>query len=359
MFTISTFPIAVPLLLSLAVALGGDSDPETLMKRGHFKEAREIVEKRVASNPQDIDAIIQLANIKLAFKDLDGATKLAERALAAKPKDARAHEAMAECYGQKAQQDNGFFQNLRMAHAFVNEAEATLAIDSKNIEAMRSLVQFYLQAPALAGGSKTKANEMADRIGVVDQSRGFLAKAEIVLYEKQYDQLEGLYTKAVQADPKSYDAHIRLAGLYAAATYRNLQKAEANANNALQIDPGRAGAYNMLAYAKAIREDWPALDQLLTQAEKSVPNDLSYYLQAGRALLSTGKDDTRAERYFRKYMSQEPEGNTPTLATAHWQLGLLFEKEGKLQDAIKEVTTAVNMDPNLKAAQQDLKRMKP
>jgi medium-chain acyl-[acyl-carrier-protein] hydrolase len=38
---------------------------------------------------------------------------------------------------------------------------------------------------------------------------------------------------------------------------------------------------------------------------------------------------------------------------------LLLEKEGKLGEAVQEVSTAVNMDPQLKGAQQDLKRMKP
>jgi tetratricopeptide (TPR) repeat protein len=360
MFVSWALPVGVAGLLFFAAAPPfANVDAEKLVKEGRYKEARQIVEKALVSNPQDIDAVIQLANIKLAFRDLNGATELAERAVAAKPHDASAHEVLADCYGEKAQREDGFFHGLKMAHSFVSEAEATLAIDPKNIHTMRNLIQYYLEAPALAGGSKTKANEMADRIGGVDQSKGYLAKAEIALHEKQNDQLEGLYTKAVQADPKSYEARIRLAGLYLGMTYRNIQKAEESANSAMQIDANRPGAYSMLAYAKALQEKWPDLDQILAHAEKAVPNDFSYYLMAARALLSTGKDDARAERYFQKYLSQEPEGNAPTLASAHWQLGLVLEKEGKLQDAIKEVNTAVTMDPKLKGAQQDLKRMKP
>jgi tetratricopeptide (TPR) repeat protein len=360
MFGSRMFCVAAAGLLSLwPVVSAADADPEKLIKQGHFKEARGIVEKSLAANPKDIDAAIRMASIKLAFKDNDGATKLAEQAVAAKPGDAQAHVVLAQCYGQKAEGDAGFFQSIRLAHAFTNEAEAALKIDPNNIEAMRSLMQFYLQAPSLAGGSQSKANEMADRIGKVNASRGFLAKGEIAVFDKQFDHLDDIYSKAVQADPQSYDALVRLAGVYAGEKFRNLQKAEENASKAMQIDSSRVGAYSILAYVKAIREDWAGLDKLLAQAEKTVPDDFSYYVQAGRALLATGKDDVRAERYFRKYLSQPPEGNATTPASAHWQLGLALEKEGKLQDAINEVSTAVNMDPKLKQAQQDLKRMKP
>jgi hypothetical protein len=55
--------------------------------------------------------------------------------------------------------------------------------------------------------------------------------------------------------------------------------------------------------------------------------------------------------------AREPEGNTPTLASGHWQLGLALEKLGRKQDAIAEVKTAVKMEPQLKSAKSDLKRL--
>jgi len=113
----------------------------------------------------------------------------------------------------------------------------------------------------------------------------------------------------------------------------------------------------LLAQIKTWNEKWNELDQVLSQAEKAVPDDFIYYFRAGRVLLATGKDNARAERYFRKYLSQEPEGGTPTLATAHWQLGLVLEKLGRKQDAVAELQIAVKMDPQLKPAKNDLKRL--
>jgi tetratricopeptide (TPR) repeat protein len=71
------------------------------------------------------------------------------------------------------------------------------------------------------------------------------------------------------------------------------------------------------------------------------------------------EDPARAERYFRKYLSQqEPEGETPSLAAARWRLGLALEKENRKEEALREIQAAVKMDPNLKEAQSDLKRVK-
>ena len=97
---------------------------------------------------------------------------------------------------------------------------------------------------------------------------------------------------------------------------------------------------------------------MLVQSEKAVPDHLAPYYQAGSALLHENVDLQRAERYFRKYLTQQPEGDEPNLAHAHWQLGLVLEKQGRKQDAISEIQTAVHMDRNLKEAPKDLDRLK-
>src|SRR5205807_10035148 len=123
---------------------------------------RAILEKRVAVNPKDAAALTELANIKLVFKDFDGATALAEQAVALSPNSARAHAVLADCYGSKAEGDVGMFKGMHLAHSFKSEAEKTLALDPRNVDTLHNLMQFYLDAPGIVGGSKSKANETAD-----------------------------------------------------------------------------------------------------------------------------------------------------------------------------------------------------
>ena len=100
-------------------------------------------------------------------------------------------------------------------------------------------------------------------------------------------------------------------------------------------------------------------DELLTSSERQIPDNLVPYYVAGRALIIKQKDPARAERYFRKYLSQqEPEGETPSLAAARWRLGLALEKENRKEEALREIQAAVKMDPDMKEAQTDLKRVK-
>jgi tetratricopeptide (TPR) repeat protein len=341
-----------------APSFAADPSVESLMERGHYKQARAALEKQLAANANDADAMLQMALVKLEFNEVESAIKLAEKAVALKAKDARAHSALADCYGQKAEGDVGMFEGLKLLRAFKRENEAALAIDPKNYNALHSFMEFYLGAPGIAGGSKSKAIEMAEKIVAIDAAKGNLAKGEIALHEKQFDQVLGLYQKAVETDPKSYDALTALAGLYISEKWRDPAKAELYTQKAISLDPARALAYGILAQAKVWAEKWSELDQVIAQAEKAVPDNYIYYYRAGRALLNSGKDNARAERYFRKYLSQEPEGNTPTLAVGHWQLGLALEKLGRKQDAIAEVQAALNQDPKLKTAKEDLKRLK-
>jgi tetratricopeptide (TPR) repeat protein len=96
----------------------------------------------------------------------------------------------------------------------------------------------------------------------------------------------------------------------------------------------------------------------LSQAEKNVPDNLSPYMRAGSVLLFQSKDLLRAERYFRKYLSQEPEGNASRPAQAHWRLASVLEKEGRKPEAISELEAALKLEPEFEPAKKDLKRLK-
>jgi tetratricopeptide (TPR) repeat protein len=135
-------------------------------------------------------------------------------------------------------------------------------------------------------------------------------------------------------------------------------EAEAQARAALALNPRRVAAYAALAGLYAHLERWDDLDRILAEAERAVPDNRSPHYQAGRTLLTDGRDPARAERYFRAYLAAEPEIGAPTRAHAHWRLGLVIEKQGRKTDAIAEVQQAVTLKPDLEEAKKDLKRLK-
>jgi hypothetical protein len=77
------------------------------------------------------------------------------------------------------------------------------------------------------------------------------------------------------------------------------------------MDETQESPYVALAISYAARERWQDLDSAMARAEKNVPDDFGALYQAGKLLLLTGKDLPRADRYFRKYLTMEPEGGEP------------------------------------------------
>jgi tetratricopeptide (TPR) repeat protein len=113
----------------------------------------------------------------------------------------------------------------------------------------------------------------------------------------------------------------------------------------------------VLAIVFVQTDRWADLDAILAKSEAAVPDDFTPYYQAGRVLLATNKDPARAERYFRKYLTIPPELRAPTHAHAFWRLGNVLEKQGRKNEAIEALRTALRMKPDLEQAKKDLKRL--
>src|SRR5215831_5311722 len=113
----------------------GDGAPAAMIEHGHYKQARVLLEKRLATNPKDVDALVLLARANLAYSDSDGATKLLEQATALQPKNAHAHLYLADAYSRKAN-DAGMFEKMRLSKIIRNETEQALTIDPNYLDAL-------------------------------------------------------------------------------------------------------------------------------------------------------------------------------------------------------------------------------
>lgn len=348
-------------LLGMAILMAGwvaasDLAPDVLLENGHYKRLRAVAEQRLKTNGNDAAAQYYMAYIKFQQGDLDGALALAEKAAAADPKNAEYHYLIASIYGRKAESAS-IFSQLGLARRFKKEAEATIELNPLHIDARLGLMEFHLRAPGIAGGDKKKADQYINEIMRIDPSRGYLAQARKARIEKETAQLESLYLKAMEANPKSYEAHMTAANFFANAQQK-YDLAEQHTREALKLEEDRISAYNSLAGLYAHLGRWQDLDKIIAMAEKAVPDNPAPYFYAARVLSGSGKDNARAERYLLKYLSSEPEINGPSFALAHWRLGVVYEKMGRKADAIREIETALRMNGGLEDAKKDLKRIK-
>jgi len=187
--------------------------------------------------------------------------------------------------------------------------------------------------------------------------RGYLAQAELAREAQDFGKIEGWFLKAVQADPRSYAGQTALAAFYTEPSHRKTDLAERHAQEAVHLDATRAKGYSILAMVLALEQRWSELEAVLSASEKSVPDDLAPYYEAGSALLESGADLKRGETYVRKYLAQEPEGEEPDAAHAHRLLGLILGKEGRKAEAVSELQTAIQMNPHFKEAKEDLQKV--
>jgi len=358
MIPFSLVVLAVLLATATETLTAADNDsPEALIETEHWKRARDIVEPRLKSDPNDLQALFIMARYKEAAGDFSAALALTEKAIAIDPKNADCHCLLAFVYGRQVVRA-GILRKIGLARRIKKEAETALKLNPKHVEARLILIEYYRLAPGIVGGDKKKARAMAEEVVRLDPVRGYIAQANFAHEQEQAGRMEELYKKAVEANPQSYHALITLARFYTYGPQRNFELAEKYAAEAMRLDPGRAAAYSLLAQSFARQERWQDLDDILDRAEQNVPDNLNPYFQAGRVVFQQGKDFARAEGYFRKYLIQEPEPTSASHAQAYWRLGQTLEKMNRQAEAVEAIKAALKLDPGLESAKKDLKRLR-
>ena len=334
-----------------ATLLPAQPSGQDLLDSGHFKRLRAVLATRNANDPE---TLILSAAVKQLWGDLDAAEKLAEQAVAADPRNARCHYRLATILGEKASKA-GVLSQFGLARRFKKEAETAIELDPNHVPALKEMMEFHLQAPAVIGGDKAKARAIAEHLMKIDPVEGYHAQVTLARFDKQPERIEGLLRKAVEVRPASYDARMALGEW--CGMQKKFEEAERHAREAVRLHPDRAAPYGFLAATLVQQDKWTDLDAALAQAEKADSDNLYPYYRAAHNCLGRKVELPRAERYLRKYLAQEPEPHSPSLAAAHWRLGLVLEQEGRKPEAIAELQQAVKLDAN-SPAKADWKRLK-
>jgi Tfp pilus assembly protein PilF len=252
--------------------------------------------------------------------DDDKAIELLKEAVAHSPKSAEAHYHLGDAYGDAAQKA-GLFSQMSLATKCKEEFETAVALDPNHLEARMGLLEFYLFAPGIAGGSVDKARAQAEEIRKRDTLLGHHAMARIYNYEKKPDLARAEYAACVKEQPASPKARY----LYGSA---------------------------MIGEKK--------YDQALAEFETSIKLDANYmpgWFQIGHMAALTGKDMARGEEALKRYLNYKPAKDEPGIHRAHYWLGGIYEKQGKKAEAKAEYTTSLKINPKQKDVQEALKRV--
>jgi tetratricopeptide (TPR) repeat protein len=208
------------------------------------------------------------------------------------------------------------------------------------------------------GGDKAKANDLADRIAAVNATRGWMARASLAHEAKDAAAELDCWLKAIASDDSSFEAWAGLTQYHLDRPKPDWAEVEETGCRLVQLDAGRPDGWRALIEAHVASHCWTEVDSLLAAAEPFNAEDLTPYYAAAAAMIRSEERLDAAKVYLDRYLRQPAEGSEPTHAMARWQLATLLEKQQLPDEAVAELTRALESDPTLEPAKKDLKRLR-
>lgn len=291
-----------------------------LFEAGKLREAREVLVVADRENPKDARVAYYLGRITFAERDYGKAADWFEKATKADGENAHYHFWVGQAHGSAASTANSIRQAI-LARRIKSAFERAVELDPSYADARFGLMQFYLQAPGVMGGSKEKARAEAGAIQQLDPWLGYQARVQIHQLDRDTAAYEAEHQKALVVFPDSSQPYLSLGFLYQ-------QRSE---------------------YERAFE----AFGQLLVRH----PDALDALYQVGRLAALSGQRLAQGEAALREYLRHEPGPQNPRPAAAHWRLGMIHEHQGQPDLARREYETALELDPDLKEAREALRNL--
>ena len=182
------------LTLALAATAQTVNDPQlnALLDARKYAEVERMAAARISSRPDDLEAYAALIVAVTSDGDAlrrEAALKRLEACVAALPAAAMCHYGVGAVLGVSAM-SQGMVVGLRSVGHIRESFTKALEIDPMFYAARNGLVQLYLTVPGIAGGSVSKAREVANAASARQPEHAKLLLALVALDHKDYAQAE-------------------------------------------------------------------------------------------------------------------------------------------------------------------------
>jgi tetratricopeptide (TPR) repeat protein len=265
-------------------------------------------------------ALYEEGRVAMRQRKFDDAVKAFERSVELNPQRSEYHLWLGHGYTRQLATAN-FIRKGIIGRRIGAEYTRAVELDSGSIPAAEARVDFFLEAPGIAGGGADKAAAEAERIRGLSAYHGGFAQAKIAEKAKNWQSAEREYRALVRAYPDSSRPVIALAVL-------------------LQ---------NQSRYTEALA----AIDERLAAA----PNDTLALYQLGRTAALSGQALERGEQALHKFLALLGAGDTLSRANGHYRLGMIREKQGEPARARAAYDSALALYPGYADALAARKRL--
>ncbi len=197
-------------------------------------DARAAFERIAAEKPDDPEALYFLGRIALRENQLEDSARFHEQAVALAPDNLRYLLDLAEVCGKRAS-SAPLFSKLAWARKCQSALDRAVALAPDDFEANDSLVQFYRQAPPIAGGGWNKAYTHAEKFRLTDPPGGTRILAG--LYQRQQRPADALRVLFATLEQHPRDlALLELTGTIALASSLETERAAAALTRGIDPD---------------------------------------------------------------------------------------------------------------------------
>ena len=295
------------LLIALPVGASGIAEADAWLKAKDARAAPAIAGllKSDGKNPQ---VHILQARLLLQQGKAEDAVDAAGEAVDLAPDNAQAHFWLGNAYGSRIGQV-GTMSQAFIAPKLRDAFERAIALDPDLHEARSSLVEYYLQAPAVVGGSVDKARAQAAELARRDPPRGHYARGRLATHDKQPDVAAKAYLAAWKARPENV-AYRSAAGL------------------ALQETRQWDQAFDLY-------QAWTAED----------PKAAGAFYQLGRTAVLSGQRAEVGMPALKKYLALPAAPGQPPMHHAWYRLGQLQARVGDKASARGSFEKALKGEP--------------
>lgn len=304
---------------SAPVAAATVAEAEALLKE-RDPGAAGVVATLVAAKPRDPAVRVLQTRVLLQQRKAKDALDFAEKTVELAPGHAAAHYWLGNAYGARIGQV-GMLSQASMAPKIRASFQRALELDP-NLHAARSaLVEFYLQAPGIVGGSVDEARKQADELTRRDPPRGHYARARVLHKEGKEEQARQAVLAAYAARPEQAD-------------------------------------YRMAAgIAHQQSGDWDKSFAIFEAWTRDEPKAASAWYQLGRAAALSGQRLELGAAALRRYLTLPAMPGDPEPKHAWYRLGQVLAQAGDKVGARAAFQQALKADPKFAEPKAELARL--
>jgi tetratricopeptide (TPR) repeat protein len=124
----------------------------------------------------------------------------------------------------------------------------------------------------------------------------------------------------------------------------------------IDLVPDKAGAWLDLGYAYQAMQDFGGARETFLKCRDLYPENMSVVYQLGKNYLLSGQDLDKGLACFAEYLKHPAEG--PSWASAHWRMGMIYEKLGDNDRAVAAYEAALKLDPSYEDCKKALAKLK-